>query len=241
MNIFILEHRNNDTLPIWCTRIAKSYCNEHVNKIISELRQMLEARTIVSGMTPAQLSDSKVKKPGYWNHPCSVWLSTCVDNWVFGVELAKALDTEAKKRSGRVDDHKDLVKIINHFSVAPSAVPAGPVTAFAKAMPDSIAKRVKCPVEAYRAYYATYKSWFARAEVVDKQHTGKYLAVPSSWTSKTDYVIDEPEWFERVSVRRAILSQAITVWVDVPGRKTKKQMTITSKDQLSNYEQLMAP
>lgn len=237
MNIFILEHRNNNTISEWCSRIAKSYCNEHVNKIISELRQMLEARTKVATMTPAQLADSKVKKPGYWKHPCSIWLSESTANWRFGVELAIALDNEAKQRSGRVDDHKDLVKIIQQFSIPPSNVVTGPLTPFAKAMPDSITNKFKCPVEAYRYYYANHKSWFARA---DKQSSDKFLAVPSTWQGKqAGYVVEVPEWFDRVSIRRAILSRAVTVWVDVPGRKSKKQVTITSGKDLSNYNELM--
>lgn len=159
MNIFILEHRKpSESTESWCKRIAESYCDQHVNKIISELRQMFYANLTALGLP--------VEKPtkGYLGHPCTKWLAASKDNWNFGVALAKALDEEAKGRSGRTVSHKDLDKILEWASEAPQCLSEG-FTEFALAMPDNLKRRFRGnPVEAYRVYYCLYKSWFVRKE-----------------------------------------------------------------------------
>lgn len=208
MNIFIIEHRNNDTIEQWCDRIAKSYADQHVNKIITEIRQMVQAIAVNDlekdiGQTVAHL-----------NHPVTRWMAASRSNWYFAIQLAYLLDKEAKRRYSRVKEHGAITTMTPWIRFGDD-LPDNGLTPFAIATP----KRYKAleAVKAYQTYYCDCKSWYAAFCKV----TGKYIAKPFTFTNQ-----DEPSWYKRVSVRRAFLSGALT---------DKKGKRIEDKNMILNY------
>lgn len=219
MNIFILEHRKqNESLESWCTRIAESHCDQHVNKMISEAHQMLNTNRVLLGLPSAS------KSTAYKSHPCTVWARKTASNARFLSTLADVLDTSAKLRSGREVPHKSLTSIRMHsLGDISSVVKDTTLSPFAMAMPDNLKRKFKeDPIEGYRIYYSLYKSWFARK---DPKQEGMYITYPSTWKNTSP-----PEWFQRTSLKRAVLGGCVVGW------KGSKKIVLT-KDMISNYNE----
>lgn len=216
MNIFPLEYQKyGESQESWVARIAKSHCDQHVNKMVSEARQMLNTNRNLLGLPSATASMA------YKNHPCTVWARENESNALWLYDLAVALNASGMERSGRKSPHKDLLTIEAHDLWDSSDNATDELTTFAMAMPDSLKKRYSDdPVAGYREYYCTNKSWFARK---DPKNEGKYIAYPSTWKT------GEPEWFQRVSLKRTVLGGNLVGW------QGSKKIVLT-KDILSNYE-----
>ena len=141
MNIFILDRD-----PV----IAASYhCNKHCIKMILEQSQMLS--TAINVTVPGHTSATY--KTTHINHPCSKWIRESSDNYLWGLNLLKALLIEYTNRYGKV--HK-CAAMVPMFSMYVNRFPAIGLTPFALAMPD--AYKSEDAVHAYRLYYAAAKS-----------------------------------------------------------------------------------
>ena len=156
MNIFVLDKN-----PEIC---AKYHCDKHVVKMILEGVQLLCGSHWTTGSeAPYKLSHK--------NHPCSIWVRECVENYVWLCDLTMELCKEYTYRYGKT--HKSQQVLEWCMTNIPNLPERGEITSFALAMPDEY--KVDCPVESYRNYYRGAKTSFA------------------SWKNR-----DIPEWFELV-------------------------------------------
>lgn len=142
MNIFVL-----DTNP---QRAAHYHCDQHVVKMILESAQMLSTALRFHGVdAPYQ--------PTHVKHPCTLWTQETRSNWRWLKELAYYLNEEYQRRYKHTTPHKSWTVI---ESLDDSAIPAGPQTPFAQAMPDHY--KHTDAVTAYRQFYCGDKAAFAR-------------------------------------------------------------------------------
>ena len=156
MNIFVL-----DINPKNC---AKYHCDKHVVKMILESVQLLcGVHWTLGNSAPYKLS--------HRNHPCSIWVRECIENYVWLCDLTMELCKEYTYRYGKTHKSQQILEwcMIN----IPNLPENGDITPFALAMPDEY--KVECPVESYRNYYRGAKTSFA------------------TWKNR-----EVPEWFELV-------------------------------------------
>lgn len=133
MNIFYLDEN-----IVLC---AQYHCDVHVVKMILESAQMLCTALYIHGQN-AQY------KPAHINHPCTIWCTESLDNWLWLKTLGLALNDEYKYRYNKNINHKSADVIIN---LPMPEIKAIGLTKRPQAMPDQY-KKID-PIEAYRAYY----------------------------------------------------------------------------------------
>jgi hypothetical protein len=96
--------------------------------------------------------------PMMYNHPCTIWARSSLDNHEWTHCYANALGEEYRYRYGK--QHKS-VTVINNLP-EPTKLPRLGFTEFGLAMPD-VLKNYDDPVQSYRDYYhldkATFASW----------------------------------------------------------------------------------
>lgn len=158
MNIFVL-----DLDPKKC---AQYHANKHVIKMILESAQLLcGVHWVLGGEAPYKLSHK--------NHPCSIWVRECIENYVWLCDLGLELSKEYTYRYGKRHKSQDVIEwcLINQ----PNLKENGDMTKFALAMPDEY--KVMDVVESYRNYYMGSKKdlcewknrptpeWFLNEEV----------------------------------------------------------------------------
>lgn len=145
MNIFVL-----DKDPKLCSQY---HCDKHVVKMILETAQLLCS---VHHMTP-QVTPQVPYKLSHKNHPCSIWVRECVENYVWLCDLGMELSKEYSHRYGKTHKSQQVIEwcMIN----LPTLRENGNITPFALAMPEEY--KVSCPVESYRNYYKGAKTSFA--------------------------------------------------------------------------------
>jgi len=148
MNIFILS---GDP-----TEAAVAQINKHIVKMPLETAQMLCA-AYPDGIAPY--------KKTHYNHPCTVWARTCIENFNWLVEHGIALCQEYTYRYGRRHKCQDVIEWCRDNP--PNLFTLGGKTAFAVAISDDAACR-SIPnfdslsvVDMYRAYYVYDKSYIA--------------------------------------------------------------------------------
>ena len=95
-------------------------------------------------------------KPTHPHHPCTIWVSKSLSNWVWLRHLTAYLNEEYRYRYNKKQNHKsyDLANILP----LPNIPDIG-LTPFAQAMPPQY--RNECVVTAYRDYYHGEKAGFA--------------------------------------------------------------------------------
>lgn len=135
MNIFVLSLD-----PI---EAAQMQCDKHVVKMIVETAQML----CTVGTGPYKRTHEK--------HPCTVWASRSLDNFNWLIKHGLALCEEYIYRYNKRHKTQDVIETV----MSPNEFYQDGLTPFALAMPEEFKR--DCPVEAYRLYYHTKKS-FAR-------------------------------------------------------------------------------
>lgn len=134
MNVFVL-----DLDP---QKAAQYHNNRHCVKMILESCQILS--------TAAQINvgvQENLYKPTHKNHPCTILATKNRANYVWVLELTKALLEEYTYRFEKT--HKSG-RLISHLTDMAPSIPLGDLS-FAQAMPDPY--KANDPVEAYRAYY----------------------------------------------------------------------------------------
>ena len=99
--------------------------------------------------------------PMMYNHPCTIWARSSLDNHEWTHCYANALGEEYRYRYGK--EHKSVI-VINNLP-EPQKIPRLGFTEFGLAMPD-VLKDYENPVQSYRDYYhldkATFASWKGR-------------------------------------------------------------------------------
>jgi hypothetical protein len=144
MNIFVLDED-----PKTC---AKMHCDKHCVKMILETAQLLcGVHHTIGNEAPYKLS--------HRNHPCSIWVRECLENYVWLCDLGIELCKEYTYRYGRRHKSQDIIEwcVIN----LPNIRENGELTPFKLAMPDEC-KINEDPVSSYRKYYVDFKSGFAK-------------------------------------------------------------------------------
>ena len=99
--------------------------------------------------------------PMMYNHPCTIWARSSLDNHEWTHCYANALGEEYRYRYGK--EHKSVI-VINNLP-EPTKLPRLGFTEFGLAMPD-ILKDYENPIQSYRDYYhldkATFANWKGR-------------------------------------------------------------------------------
>lgn len=140
MNIFVL-----DADPKKC---AIYHNDKHVVKMILETAQLL--------CGSHHVTESKYEIPyklSHKNHPCSIWVRECYENYIWLCDLGLELCAEYTYRYGKRHKSQDIIEwcLIN----TPNIPEKGDVTPFALAMPDEC--KVGTAIDSYRAYYMLEK------------------------------------------------------------------------------------
>ena len=140
MNIFVL-----DTDPKKC---AVYHNDKHVVKMILETAQLLCGSHHVTESQydiPYKLSHK--------NHPCSIWVRECIENYIWLCDLGLELCEEYTYRYGKRHKSQDIIEwcLMN----TPNIPTNGDVTPFALAMPDEC--KVGTAIDSYRVYYMVEK------------------------------------------------------------------------------------
>jgi hypothetical protein len=156
MNIFVL-----DMDPVTC---AKMHCDQHVRKMILEYTAMLSYPYSAKEGCP-------IFGPiRYMNYPISQWARKTVGNYAWLAELLEELGKEFKYRWEK--EHAYIEKGYVEFfrNNKPDILSGLEMTEFLQIMPEEW--RHEDVVKAYRMYYITEKTKFAK------------------WTRRP-----EPEWY----------------------------------------------
>lgn len=150
MNIFVLDR---DPMVA-----ARYHCDKHVPKMVLETAQMLCTARIEHGLDAPY-------KPAHRNHPCTKWVGQSLGNYMWTWCLGMGLGLEYEKRFGKTHKSHEVIK----RCMKGSAHMGGPdMTPFAQAMPDEY--KTDDAVDAYRAYYAGEKAYFASWERGETPH-----------------------------------------------------------------------
>lgn len=157
MNIFFLDRD-----PILA---ATNQCDCHVVKMVLESAQLLSTAHQKNHREKNKLPIYKITHP---NHPCTHWVESGEDNYLWLAKHAKALLDEYYFRYGKV--HKST-PIINWCAYWIPNIPEG-WTEPAQAMPDEF--KDDDPVEAYRNYYV-YKSQTLKRFRYSRREMPKWL------------------------------------------------------------------
>ena len=137
MNIFAL-HKNPDICARW-------HCDKHVVKMILESAQMI---CTTHHLHPSGDYDIPYRI-AHKNHPCTKWVRSSLSNYLWLLNLVKALNTEYRFRYDKQVNHKsyDVVQTLP----LPNIPDIGS-TDFARAMPDEY-KIDNDVIFSYRFYY----------------------------------------------------------------------------------------
>lgn len=142
MNIFFL-----DSDPKVC---ATYHNDKHVVKMILETAQLLcGVHWVIGGEAPYKLSHK--------NHPCSIWVRSSLENYLWLCELGLELCKEYSYRYGK--KHKSQ-QIIEWCLIHKPNIPDTPFQEPPKAMPEIY--KVDDVSQSYRNYYIGEKRDFSK-------------------------------------------------------------------------------
>ena len=183
MNLFYLDE-NLD-------RCAEAHVDKHIVKMPLEAAQLLCTAIWVDsvlGFVPRALNKEETRElnslksnvkslpmeerpltpylPMMYNHPCTIWTRSSLDNFEWVHCYANALNDEYYYRYGR--QHKSVVEVINRLPEPKNMARLG-MTEFLLAMPDEL-KLEGDPIQSYRDYYHLDKATFAKWSYRDKPH-----------------------------------------------------------------------
>ena len=174
MNLFYLD-KNFD-------KCAEYHVDKHIVKMPLEVAQLLCTAVWVDkhlGFIPRALdkAESKIlndlKKeikhlppkdrpltpylPMMYNHPCTIWVRSSLDNFEWTHCYGNSLNEEYYYRYGK--RHKSVEEVINKLP-EPQNLPRKGFTTFGLAMPD-VLKDYDNPIQSYRDFYHLDKATFA--------------------------------------------------------------------------------
>ena len=144
MNIFILDRD--------LVKSAQAHVDKHIVKMPLETAQLLcTARHELGG----DANDIPYRKT-HTNHPCSVWATESISNYIwlckFGLELCK----EYTHRYGKIHKCEAVINDCYHNVPWPALFEEADKTEHAQAMDEQY--KMSDPVLAYRNYYNQAKS-----------------------------------------------------------------------------------
>jgi hypothetical protein len=123
---------------------AEQLCDKHIVKMIEESRYML----YLAGLPKQD------KYPGYYNHPCSIWVRENRSNYLWlrthALRIGEVYSSVYNKT------HKSHTSILSY---AIPSLPKGDITEPPLCMPDVC--KTDNPVDSYRNYYRAFKLRFA--------------------------------------------------------------------------------
>lgn len=151
MNIFILS---------WLLdHCAQYHCDKHVIKLILEATQLLSTCQHVINPLEAEkwFNEGLIYRQTHVNHPCSLWVRECKENYIWLCQLGFELCKEyAYRYDKQISDHKCYSKLIFLAEHVPSLPSYGNITTPRLAMPDKY--KHTDPVFSYRMYYLNEKA-----------------------------------------------------------------------------------
>lgn len=153
MNIFFLS---------WIIEnCAKYHCDKHCVKMILETAQLLSTCHHVVNPERGEylLSKKYIYKKTHHNHPCSIWVRECKENYIWLCHLGLALCKEyAYRYDKKPSDHKCHSKLMFFIYNCPEELPSndGRITMPKMAMPDEY--KSDDVVASYRKYYIKDKA-----------------------------------------------------------------------------------
>jgi len=150
MNIFVLD--NDPDIS------AQYLCDQHVVKMIVESAQLLSNSYYYNSNNNSVLPPYKLT---HKNHPCSIWVRSSLDNYLWLLKHLEGLKNEFIVRY-KHDNHKTFAHIDFFRSILPE-IPIIGLTEFVQAMPDKYKVNFD-PIKAYRNYYKGEKLKFAKYE-----------------------------------------------------------------------------
>jgi hypothetical protein len=157
MNIFVLDENPQVA--------AQMHNDKHC------IKQLLESAQLLCGVHHMSNPISTLQVPyklSHKNHPCSIWVRDCIENYIWLCDLGLSLCEEYTYRYGKRHKSQDVIEWC--ITNIPNLRENGDVTPFALAMPDEC--KVNTAVDSYRLYYITHKKGF------------------STWKNR-----NKPEWF----------------------------------------------
>ncbi len=104
--------------------------------------------------------------PMMYNHPCTIWARSSLDNHEWAHCYGNALNDEYRYRYGK--EHKSIHEVVNKLPEPVNMQRVG-FTTFGLAMPDEL-KDYDNPIQSYRDYYHLDKATFASWKYRDKPH-----------------------------------------------------------------------
>lgn len=135
MNIFVL---NSDP-----TQAAQEQCDRHVTKMILESIEMLGF--------PFPVEERAYTNESHFNHPCSIWVRECEENYEWLVNHTLALCEEYTYRYGKFHAWEWIAnRIADSYSYL-GLKRNGQRTPFHLAMPAEL--KEDDPVRSYQSYY----------------------------------------------------------------------------------------
>ena len=190
MNLFYL-HRD----PVIA---AQMHCDQHVVKMLVETAQMLStAHRVLDGEKTKRPSKSGKRMVDYWvhpdafkedvlykachvNHPSSVWIRESVEHYGWAKDLMNALADEFEYRYDK--QHGTAKSVLPYLQLPPKSMKmTGGWAPPPQCMPDEIKRPTSQTVLAYRDFYITEKSKFAKWNKTRKSPDW-YLTKPSEDT-----------------------------------------------------------
>lgn len=152
MNIFILDKDMEKSVIF--------HPDKHIVKMPLEGTQLLCNTLYLTGQW-----ETCMYKPTHLNHPCSIWASTSLENWLWLRDYVLELGKEYHFRYNKIHKSVELCKILN----IPNIKSLG-LTPFVKCVPNRY--REMDVVESYRTYF-----------IYEKSHLKKYTKreIPFWW------------------------------------------------------------
>lgn len=86
------------------------------------------------------------------NHPCTLWIAKCFENWQYTLKVSETLYNEYQYRYNKPDKHTKALQIINYLKMCNIDLPKfNKMTSFALAIPEKY--KQDDPIISYRQYY----------------------------------------------------------------------------------------
>ena len=166
--------------------VAEMLCMAHVvNDVLGYIPRTLtpEERSKVDKVRKAEMALGPpetrtypyVGRLAHYNHPCTIWVRSSLENYNWTFCYGHAVDTERQKRNNHNNIHKAM-GLMYKFD-APNKLKNVGLTKFALAMKDFIKSRPDLcdendPIKTYRNFYQYDKASFA---------SWKHGVIPSWW------------------------------------------------------------
>lgn len=145
-------------------------------KALSEAQKKLPTpHSIRFDKAPKQLKNAEQRgyRPVHVNHPCTKWVRASKDNYLWLCRLAVSLANECKHRWPLTPPHSCQAHA-EWLLAHPPALPSGPRTPFAIAMPPDVKRHD--PIVSYRAFYKGSKTERGITIHVSTRHPPHWLS-----------------------------------------------------------------